>query len=182
LCVQSPDEAIFEFVEHSLTGPLNGHYHAAWFQSASASVKRTTRAGQRAPHGASRSDGATGQARRRISPARRIWSRPGWDCCGAVAAGTIPADRAPSDRGHDRLPEGLLRGTRAPLSVHGSTLTLRVFSFTIVPDCTPVMPTLLAAVAILAFPTSWRARAWGLGAAVAILWSTTCSASWRWSG
>ena len=43
-------------------------------------------------------------------------------------------------------------------------------SFQIVSDCTPLMPTILLASAMLAFPSTWRWQALGLASGAALLW------------
>src|SRR5262249_12608972 len=43
--------------------------------------------------------------------------------------------------------------------------------FQIVSDCTPLMPTVLLASAILAFPATWRWKALGLAAGAGALWA-----------
>jgi exosortase/archaeosortase family protein len=63
-----------------------------------------------------------------------------------------------------------LEALRVPFERFGDTLTIGGASLKIVPDCTPLMPTLLATVAILAFPAPWAARAWGIVGVAAALW------------
>ncbi len=130
-------------------------------------LKRASRSDQQAPG----RGGAPERGPRRISPAAAYLLKAG---SGLLVVLWLPA-RFPQveHRAIEATVFCLRAGFAAigdPVSVVGNTLTLRHFSFTIVPDCTPLMPTLLAAIAILAFPSPWRARAWGLGAAVAVLW------------
>ncbi len=59
---------------------------------------------------------------------------------------------------------------RAPLVLMGNTISIGTTSLTIVPDCTPLMPALLATIAILAFPAPWPARLGGVVGAAIALW------------
>src|ERR1035437_6157824 len=58
---------------------------------------------------------------------------------------------------------------RVEVSLHGTLLQLRGFSFQLIPDCTPLPPVLLLSGAILAFPASWKAKAIGIGLGILIL-------------
>ena len=80
------------------------------------------------------------------------------------------------------LERGAIRATLASLTVvfralHGApavagdVITSGGVAFRVVGDCTPLMPTLLIVVAMLAFPAPWRARLAGIAAAAVVLWA-----------
>ena len=75
----------------------------------------------------------------------------------------------------------LIRGTLQSLAlarivlpssvqVLGSTFVVGPTRIQIVPDCTPMFPTLLVIGGILAFPAPWRSKVVGVGAIGATLW------------
>jgi len=52
----------------------------------------------------------------------------------------------------------------------GAVITIAGVPIEIVPDCTPLMPTMALWIAIAAFPASWRSRLAGLFAGALLLW------------
>jgi exosortase H (IPTLxxWG-CTERM-specific) len=63
-----------------------------------------------------------------------------------------------------------LRVTAVDVSVSGRTIDSRNASMRIVPDCTPLMPTLVLWAAMVAFPAPWRRKALGLVLGAAAVW------------
>lgn len=59
---------------------------------------------------------------------------------------------------------------RLPFAASGTTVDVAQVGMQIVPDCTPLMPTAALAIAVLAFPSSWRWRLLGLAAGALVLW------------
>lgn len=56
-------------------------------------------------------------------------------------------------------------------AVSGTTVTVGSAGLRIIPECTPLMPFLLLAIALLAWPAPWRWRLAGLGAGAVVLWA-----------
>ena len=52
----------------------------------------------------------------------------------------------------------------------GAVITIAGVPIEIVPDCTPLMPTMALWIAIAAFPAPWRSRLAGLFAGALLLW------------
>lgn len=57
-----------------------------------------------------------------------------------------------------------------PVRGEGETLAWNGLRLEIVPDCTPLVPMVLLASAILAYPAPWRRRAAGIAAVWPLLW------------
>jgi exosortase/archaeosortase family protein len=69
---------------------------------------------------------------------------------------------------------GSVRGALRLASIHpqiaGTTVVVEQAALRIVPECTPLMPTVLLAVAIAAYPARLRWKLLGIGAGLIILW------------
>lgn len=73
--------------------------------------------------------------------------------------------------GHTVFSLGLVaRLFRMPFEASGSVIDVSNVGMQIVPDCTPLMPTAALAIAVVAFPATWRWRLIGLGAGTVVLW------------
>lgn len=55
-------------------------------------------------------------------------------------------------------------------TISGTTITLGSLALRIIPECTPLMPGLLLATAMLAYPSPWPWKLAGIGAGVVVLW------------
>lgn len=55
------------------------------------------------------------------------------------------------------------------VSVSGTLMAIGNFTFQLVPDCTPLPPVMLLTGAMLAFPTTWRAKGIGIVAGALLL-------------
>lgn len=64
---------------------------------------------------------------------------------------------------------GVLAFLGMDVTVNGTLIQMSGFTFQLVPDCTPLPPVMLLTGAILAFPTSWRAKGIGIIAGAALL-------------
>jgi exosortase/archaeosortase family protein len=64
----------------------------------------------------------------------------------------------------------LLRVIAADPMVFGNVLHAGSASVEIVPDCTPLMPTLVFCAAVTAFPARWRSKLLGLAIGAAAIW------------
>jgi exosortase/archaeosortase family protein len=58
----------------------------------------------------------------------------------------------------------------AAVRVTGPVFTIGTMSIQIVPDCTPMFPTLLLVGSMLAYPASWQRKATGIACGAALLW------------
>jgi exosortase/archaeosortase family protein len=56
-------------------------------------------------------------------------------------------------------------------AVSGTTVTVGSAGLRIIPECTPLMPFLLFAIALLSWPAPWRWRLAGIGAGAVVLWA-----------
>ena len=65
---------------------------------------------------------------------------------------------------------GALRLAALKPAITGTTITLDQAALRIVPECTPLMPGLLLAIAMMAYPSSLRWKLAGIGAGVVVLW------------
>ena len=65
---------------------------------------------------------------------------------------------------------GTLRLASLAPGVTGNTITLGALAVRIVPECTPVMPAVLLATAIVAYPSALRWKLIGVAAGFAALW------------
>lgn len=65
----------------------------------------------------------------------------------------------------------LVWSLRLPGGVDGTSFHLGVSRVQIVGDCTPLMPTLVMAAAMTAYPAPWRIQFLGIAAGAALLWA-----------
>ena len=65
---------------------------------------------------------------------------------------------------------GALRLASLEPAIAGTTITVHQTALQIIPECTPLMPGLLLAIAMAAYPSSLRWKAAGIGAGIGLLW------------
>jgi exosortase/archaeosortase family protein len=84
--------------------------------------------------------------------------------------GSVPAIESWSVRSTVACLRAALAVLTGSAAVNGDTVSAAGISFSIISDCTPLLPTSLFFSACLAFPAGWRWKAAGVAGSAALLW------------